>query len=40
VTRNTNGWLSASGGMLLSYGDNRVDGNAGGEGPMPLIATK
>src|SRR5262249_29410827 len=39
VTGNGTGWL-ANGGVLQSYGDNTVDGNLGGEGPMPLIADK
>ena len=39
VAGNGTGWL-ANGGTLLSYGDNTVDGNVGGEGPMPLIPDK
>jgi hypothetical protein len=39
VTGNTIGW-TASGGSVLSYGDNYIDGNAGNEGPPPSVALK
>jgi len=37
ITGNGIGW---TGTVLQSYGDNRVNGNGGGEDPMPLIGTK
>src|SRR5205085_12090719 len=40
VSGNANGWIAASGGLLNSYGNNYVNGNAGNEGAMPLVATK
>jgi len=38
ITGNAVGWQVPSG-SLLSYGNNRVDGNAGGEGAMPRVST-
>jgi hypothetical protein len=32
VTDNADGWVAGSGGTLLSYGDNYIDGNAGSQG--------
>src|SRR5437762_8728152 len=40
VAGNTSGWTTTQGGILQSYGDNNVDGNAGDEGAMPVIAKK
>jgi len=40
VTENTNGWLTAGSGVVLSYGDNKIDGNASNEGKPPSIGNK
>src|SRR5262249_12074048 len=40
VTGNEFGWLATVGGVLLSYGDNSIDGNLGDEGPPPTSAKK
>jgi len=40
VTGNTTGWVVAQGGTVQSYGNNAVNGNAGGEGAMPLVGLK
>lgn len=40
ITDNTNGLLMASGGKIISYGDNRVDGNAVDGTPFQTISTR
>ena len=40
VTGNANGWIATDSGVVKSYGNNSIDGNAGNEGPPPGIALK
>ena len=40
VSGNGFGWLATTGGILLSYGDNNIEGNGNGESPPPVIARK
>ena len=40
ISGNASGWAVFTGAILNSYGDNYVNGNAGGEDVMPLVATK
>jgi hypothetical protein len=40
ITGNANGWSTAGGATLESYGDNDVNGNAANEGVMPLAMKK
>jgi len=40
VTGNANGWRTFDGGVVQSYGDNYIDGNAANQGPPPGIARK
>ena len=40
VSGNAFGWLTITGGILLSYGDNNIEGNASNETPPPVIARK
>ena len=40
VTGNANGWQVISSGTLLSYGDNKIDGNAANEMAPPSISNK
>ena len=40
ITGNTSGWLSTFSGVVLSYGDNYINGNTGGETPPTLIAKR
>jgi hypothetical protein len=40
VTSNTNGWQVSSGGVVQSYGDNKIDGNGSSEGAPPAIPNK
>ena len=39
VTGNTtDGFATSAGGVVASYGDNYIDGNAGNSGPLTLIS--
>jgi hypothetical protein len=40
VTGNQIGWMGVSGGSVLSYGNNYIDGNASNEGPPPSVGLK
>jgi Right handed beta helix region len=40
VTSNTFGWTVSMGGVLQSYGDNKIDGNGSSEGAPPAIPNK
>ena len=40
VTNNTSGWGTVGTAVLLSYGDNTIDGNLGGQAAPPLVGKK
>jgi len=40
VSGNENGWVTQSGGVVQSYRDNKIDGNASNEAPPPPIPNK
>jgi hypothetical protein len=40
VTGNANGWQATNSGVLQTYGDNYIDGNAANEGAPPTLVKK
>jgi hypothetical protein len=40
ITANSTGWITSSGGVVNSYGDNNIDNNAAGNTAPPAIVTK
>ena len=34
------GWLAQTGGSVLSYGNNSIDGNVGNQSPPPTLSLK
>jgi hypothetical protein len=40
VTGSNFGWLAQTGGSVLSYGNNSIDGNVGNQSPPPTLSMK
>jgi hypothetical protein len=40
VTGSNFGWLAQTGGSVLSYGNNSIDGNVGNQSPPPTLSLK